>query len=128
MLGVAALAASCREPAPAPPPPEPPPPPLTESALPPTGEPHFEVGPIEPRRSADGREWLVESSVRNTGTRTSRDVKVRVEGLDDAGALIAETDLFPTPQDIPPGGATSFVARLPGNPAIHTFHVEAIGR
>jgi hypothetical protein len=66
--------------------------------------------------------------VRNTGTRTSRDVKVTVEGLDDAGARIAATELYPTPQDIPPGGTTSFVARLPGDPGIHTFHVEAVGR
>lgn len=66
--------------------------------------------------------------MRNTGTGTSRDVKVTVEGLDDAGVRIAATELYPTPQDIPPGGTTSFVARLPGDPAIHTFHVEAIGR
>ena len=105
-----------------------PPPPLTESELPPSGAPHFEIGPIDPRRSQDGGEWLVESSVRNTGTRASRDVRVTVEGLDDAGALIAETELSPTPQEIPPGGVTSFVARLPGNPAIRTFHVEAVGR
>ncbi len=90
--------------------------------------PHFEIGPIEPRKSSDGREWLVESSVRNTGTRASRDVKVSVEGLDDAGARIAETELYPAEQEIPPGGAATFVARLPGNPAIRTFHVEAIGR
>jgi hypothetical protein len=53
---------------------------------------------------------------------------VAVEGLDDAGVRIARTELAPTPQEIPPGGAAPFVARLPGDPSIRTFHVEAIGQ
>ena len=51
-----------------------------------------------------------------------------MEGLDDAGVQIGRIELEPTPQEIPPGGAAAFVARLPGNPNIHTFHVEAIGQ
>jgi hypothetical protein len=70
----------------------------------------------------------VESSVRNTGTRTSRDLRVWVDGLDDTGARLARTEVSPAQQEVPPGSAASFVARLPGNPAIRTFHVEAIGR
>jgi len=66
--------------------------------------------------------------VLNTGTRVSRDVKVSVEALDDHGIRLAETEVYPTPQDIPPGGAARFVARLRNDPAIRTFHVEAIGR
>jgi len=66
--------------------------------------------------------------VLNTGTRVSRDVKVSVEALDEQGIRLAETEVYPTPQEIPPGGAARFVARLPNNPAIRTFHVEAIGR
>ena len=123
-----ALAFACRAPAPAPPTPPPPPPPLTESQLPPSGAPHFEVGPIDARRSDDGREWLVSSSVRNTGTRPSRDIRVWVEGLDNGGTRVAETELYPSPQEIPPGSAVSFVARLPLNDAIRTFHVEVVGR
>jgi len=121
------LAAACPKPKP-PPPPEPAQPPLAEAPLPPSGTPHFEIGAISPRRSDDGSEWLVESSVRNIGTRTSRDIRVWVEGLDDNGMRIARTELSPAPQEIPPGGAATFVARLPGNPAIRTFHIEAIGR
>ncbi len=65
----------------------------------------------------------------NTGTRVSRDVKVSVEALDERGIRLAdETEVYPTPQDIPPGGAARFVARLRNDPAIRTFHVEAIGR
>jgi len=66
--------------------------------------------------------------VLNTGTRSSRDVKVSVEALDEHGIRLAETEVYPTPQDIPPGGAARFVARLPNDPAIRTVHVEAFGR
>src|SRR5438094_6902832 len=76
----------------------------------------------------DPAELYVESSVLNTGTRVSRDVKVSVEALDAQGIRLAETEVYPTPQDIPPGGAARFVARLRNDPAIRTFHVEAIGR
>jgi hypothetical protein len=41
---------------------------------------------------------------------------------------IARTEVVPELQAIPPGAAASFVAHLPINPAISTFHVEAIGR
>ena len=68
------------------------------------------------------------SSVRNTGTRASRDLKVWVDGLDESGMRLARIEVVPAPQEIPPGAAASFVARLPGDPAIRTFHVEAIGR
>jgi hypothetical protein len=55
-------------------------------------------------------------------------VKIWVDGLDDGGLRLARIEVVPAPQEIPPGAAASFVARLPGNPAIKTFHVEAIGR
>ena len=122
------LATACPKKPTPPPPPEPAQPPIAETPLPPSGAPHFEIGPITPRRTDDGAEWLVESSVRNVGTSTSRDVRVWVDGLDDNGVRLARTELSPTQQEIPPGGAATFVARLPGDPAIRTFHVEAIGR
>ena len=55
-------------------------------------------------------------------------MKVWVDGLDDGGVRLARTEVLPEEQEIPPGSAARFVARLPGNPAIRTFHVEAIGR
>jgi hypothetical protein len=66
--------------------------------------------------------------VRNIGSRPSRDVTVIVEGLDALGGTVARTEVLPAPQAIPPGTAASFVARLPNDPAIRTFHVEAVGR
>jgi hypothetical protein len=129
LVALAVLAAGCspRTPPPAPPPPEPPPQ-LTETPLPPSGVPRFEIGPIDSRRSEDGRELYVEGSVRNVGTRVSRDLKVWVHGLDEGGAQVAQAEAFPTPQEVSPGSSARFVVHLPNDPAIRTFHVEAIGR
>jgi hypothetical protein len=124
----ALLLAGCPRHGEAPRTPEPAQPPIAETPLPPSGTPHFEIGPLAERRSDDGAALYLESSVRNTGTRASRDVKVSVEALDDRGIRLAETEVWPDPQEIPPGGAARFVARLPNNPAIRTFHVEAFGR
>jgi len=104
------------------------PPPLTEQALAPSGKAEFEIGPINETRSDDGRELFVEGTIRNTGSLESRYVTVHVDGLDAAGATVARAEVLPTPQTIPPGTAASYVARLPNNPAIRTFHVEAVGR
>lgn len=128
MLVAALLLAGCPKPHEVPKTPEPAQPPIAEAPLPPSGEPQFEIGPISEHKSEDGTALYVESSVRNTGTRASRDIKVAVEALDDHGIRLAETEAYPAPQEIPPGGAARFVARLPNNPAIRTFHVEAIGR
>jgi hypothetical protein len=125
---VVLLAAGCAaERAPAPPPP-PAPPPFTESALPPSGAPNFEIGSIDSKPSEDGTALYVEGMVRNVGSLASRDVKVRINGLDAKGSSLARAEALPTPQIIPPGGAARFVARLPNDAAIRTFHVEAIGR
>jgi hypothetical protein len=96
--------------------------------LPPSGTADFAIGPITEMRSNDGRSVFVESTVRNTGSRPSRDVKVWVYGLDAGGARVAQAETLPVPQEIPPGRAARFVVRLPNDPAIRTFHVEAVGR
>jgi hypothetical protein len=124
VVGLAATGCAPRKP----PGPQPAPPLLAEVPLPPSGTPEFEVGPIHESPSRDGRELFVEGTVRNTGSRPSRDVKVWVEGLDANGAQVARAEALPTPQAIPPGTAGTFIVRLPNDPAIKNFHVEAIGR
>jgi hypothetical protein len=62
------------------------------------------------------------------GTRESRNVKVWVTALDAGGGRVAEVEMLPDPQAIPPGGMARFTARFPNNPAIRTFHVEAFGQ
>ena len=66
--------------------------------------------------------------MRNTGTRSSRDVQVSVEGLDVNGTRVARADARPNPQAIPPGTVGTFIVRLPNDPAIKSLRVEAIGR
>jgi hypothetical protein len=53
---------------------------------------------------------------------------VWVDGLDASGASVARAEALPAPQEIFPGTAARFVVRLPNDPAIRTFHVEAVGR
>jgi hypothetical protein len=53
---------------------------------------------------------------------------VTVEGLDAEGGRVASVEVLPVPQAIPPDTAATFLARLPDDPAIRTFHVEAVGR
>jgi len=66
--------------------------------------------------------------VHNTGSRASRDLAVWVEGLDAHGAVVARAEALPTPQAVPPGRTATFVVALPNDPAIRSFHVEAVGR
>ena len=128
LVAAALLATGCppRTPPAVPPPPEPPR--LSETPLPPSGAPRFEIGPIDSKSSDDGQALFVEGTVRNTGTRASRDLKVWVDGLDEHGTQLARVEAYPTPQQVAPGAAARFVVRLPNDPAIRTFHVEAIGR
>ena len=125
MAALAAVACARRAPAPPPPPPEPK---IVEQPLPPTTTPDFVIGPIRQTPSADGRTVFVEGSVRNRGSRPSRDVTVWVEGRDAQGGVVAKAETLPVPQLIPPGGQATWTVSLPDDPAIRDFHVEAIGR
>src|SRR5262249_10652188 len=124
LLAALAVAACAKAPPPPPPATSVAPPPLAETPLPPTGTAAFEVGAISQTGSGDGHDLYVESSVRNIGSRASREVKVWVDGLDASGGRVARVEALPTPQEIPPGAAASFVVRLPNDPAIRSFHVE----
>ena len=128
LVATLALATGCPGKSKRPPGPEPAAPPIAESPLSPSGAPHFEIGDIDWKRSEDARELFVEGTVRNTGTLTSRDVKVWVDGVDAGGVRLAGAEVFPTPQEIPPGGTGRFLVRIPNDPGIRTFRVEAIGR
>ena len=121
------LIAGCAKKA-SPPPPPAPPPAFTETPLPESGTAEFRIGPIKESRSADGATIFIEGTVANTGSRTSRSVHVQAEGLDATGGQVASADALPTPQEIEPGGVGTFLVRLPNDPNIRTYHVEAIGR
>ena len=127
-MAAAALVVGCARQPPPPKPASPPPPPLTEEALPPSTTADFAIGPINETRSAEGTTVFIEGTVRNTGSRPSRDVTVTVEGLDADGMRVVSADTLPTPQAIPPGTTASYVVRLPNDPAVRTYHVIAVGR
>lgn len=128
LIALVAIATGCPRKSRPKPIPEPAAPPIAEAPLAPSGAPHFEIGDIDWKRSDDARELFVQGTVKNTGTRSSRDVKVWVDGLDAGGIRLARTEVLPNPQEIPPGGVGKFLVRMPNDPAIRTFHVEAIGR
>ena len=101
---------------------------LTEESLARTTSAEIVVGPINQSTSSDGKALFVDGTIRNVGTRPTRDLRVAVHGLDAAGAVLATADALPTPQVVEPGTTATYVVRLPNDPAIRTFHVEAIGR
>ncbi len=124
LLAVTAAAAGCARP------PEPTPPPriVHEDRRIPTATIPLDVGAAKWTRSADGRETFVEGSVRNRGTTPTRDIRVWVLGVDAAGNVVTRAEGQPTPQLVLPGASARYLVRLPNDPTITTFHVEAIGR
>ena len=111
----------------APPPPQPPPT-IAEQPLPPSTTIELSVTPPRHTNSADGRQIFIEGKVRNRGSRPTREVKVWVSGLDASGNVVVKAETLPTVQLIPPGGSADYLVRLPNDPTIRRFHVEAIGR
>lgn len=87
-----------------------------------------DVGPAKWTASADGRETFVEGSVRNRGKTPTRDIRVWVLGLDADGNVVSRADAQPNPQLVLPGASARYLVRLPNDPSIKTYHVEAIGR
>ena len=86
------------------------------------------VGPIQQTVGGDGKVIFVEGTVRNIGTRPSRDLKVWVTGRDASGQAVTSAEALPVPQAIDPGATARYLVRLPNDPAIKSFHVEAVGR
>ncbi len=119
---------ACARRPPTPPPAAPAPPPLAEEPLAPTTSAEFQIPTPTQTVSADGKDLFVRGTVRNVGSRASREVRLWVDGLDANGNTVARAEALPTPQTIPPGGAATFVTRLPNDPAIRLFHVEAVGK
>jgi len=124
---VAAIALGCAR-RPAPPPTPLAPPPLSEESIAPSTSAEFEIGPIKQTVGERNATLVIEGTVRNVGTRPSRDVKVWVEGLDASSNVVAREEGLPDPQEIQPGTVGRFLVKLPNDPAIKSFHVEAIGR
>jgi hypothetical protein len=128
LLAAVALAACQKRPKPPPPPDVPPAVFLRDPSLPPSTTVDLVIGPLKDSTSADGTTILVEGTLRNTGSRDTRNAKVWLRGLDAAGNVVAQAEAFPTPQGIPAGGTATFVVQLPNDPAIKRFHAAAMAR
>jgi hypothetical protein len=113
-------------------PPEPPPAPpriIHEQPLRPTPTTiDIQVGPPTWTDTADGRDTWVEGSVRNRGSRPTREITIWVTGLDAGGNVVSRADGSPMQQLVVPGASTRYRVRVANDPSIKTFHVEALGR
>jgi hypothetical protein len=76
----------------------------------------------------DPKQLIVTGSVRNTGSRATRELKVWVEAVDGAGARVVTREIYPDDQEVAPGSAARFRVVLPNDPAIRTVRVEAFGK
>jgi hypothetical protein len=125
---MAAIGAACASQ-----PPEPPPaPPRIVHGQPPLQPTpttiEMQVGPPTWTETADGRDTWVEGSVRNRGSRPTREITLWVTGLDAGGNVVSRADGSPMQQLVVPGASTRYRVRVANDRSIKTFHVEAIGR
>jgi len=76
--------------------------------------------------SEDKQDLFVEGKIGNRGSRTTKQISVAVEALDEKGQVVIRGEATPTPQALLPGGSATFVVKLPNDPTIRRFHVEAV--
>jgi hypothetical protein len=104
----------------------PPPPPLCEEVLPPLGQPDVFIFDLKDTVSEDKQALFVEGRIGNRGSQATKQIAVTVRALNEEGQGIARAEATPTPQALLPGGSAAFVVKLPNDPAIRRFHVEAV--
>jgi len=95
--------------------------------LPPTGTVDFQID-FDMQHGDDPKELIVTGSVRNTGSRATKDLKVWVEAVDAAGQRVVGREMYPEQQEVAPGSTARFRVVLPNDPAIKTVRVEAFGK
>jgi len=87
--------------------------------------PHVSVVGIKQSDSEDGRNVLIEGTLRNQGAVPTKWVKVKIEAQDETGRAITTMSPQPTAQVIPPGGSATFAAQLANDPAVRKFFIKA---
>jgi hypothetical protein len=121
-------AVSCVPPAPPAPPAPPPTPALSEEQLTPPERLDVAIIDFKETPSADRQTVDVSGTLVNRGTRTTSEVHVHVEALDQDGAVVASTNPAPSTQLIAPGSTATFSAVFDSRPEIDRYHAEAISR
>jgi hypothetical protein len=76
--------------------------------------------------SEDKHDLFVEGKIGNRGDRATKQISVVVEARDEKGQVVVRGEAIPAPQALLPGGSATFVVKLPNDPTIRRFHVEAV--
>jgi hypothetical protein len=126
-----ALSACIREPElPPPPPPAPPPPgPYYEEDLQPDPTVRIEIIDLGDEVDRERNRVTVTGTLINRGTKATSRVSVKVHALDEHGDTVVNVAAVPSTDRIPAnGGRARFTAEFDHNPAIRSYHVEALAR
>lgn len=96
-----------------------------EESLPSPEKPYVIIVDTKQSESEDQQSVFVEGTLRNQGTGPTKRLQVTVEALDARGHVVTTASALPVPQVILPGESARFVVRMPNNPAVRSFHIEA---
>jgi len=132
LIALLAFAACVREPE------RPPPAPLPAKAAAATiesenlqPEPTIQLEIIDLQNAVDShaKRIFLSGTLVNHGTRPTSQVTVRIDALDENGDAVVTTAAMPSTDHIPAdGGMAKFTAEIDTNPAIRSYHVEAVAR
>ena len=103
-------------------------PPIVEEDLKPAETVEIGITDLNDKRGTDGKTLTLTGTLVNRGTRTTREVAVHVEALDQDGAVVASADPDPSTQIIAPGSTATFSVVFESHPTIDHYHVEAVAR
>ena len=132
-VGCAAIFACCIRKPELPPPPPPPMPPTPgiyyEENLQPEPTVRLEIIGLDDAKDPATQRVTVTGTLVNRGTRPTAQVSVKVTALDENGDEVISVAAVPSTDRIgAEGGTATFTADLGVNPAIRSYHVEAIAK
>lgn len=131
VLAAVLLSACIRDPEPPPPPPAamPTPGPYYEENLQPDPTVRLEIIDLGDEVDRERGRVTVTGMLLNRGDRATTQVTVKVHALDEHGDVVASVYAVPASDRIPAhGGRVRFSAEFDRDPAIRSYHVEALAR
>ncbi len=126
-----ALLAACLKPPVHPPPPAVPTPNpgiVYEEDLRPVEKTRIEIIDLRETPSPDKARMTITGTLINRGTKTTSELSVRVEALDEAGDVVLGVSAVPDTERIAPGATGTFAVTFDHRPGVTSYHVEAIAR
>lgn len=130
LLPTLLLLAGCLRDPELPPAPVPPTPSLyLEENLQPDPTVRIEIIDLRDSVNQETRRVTVTGTLINRGTKTTSQVSVKLSALDEQGLPVITVAALPSTDRIPANGGTArFTAEIDQNPAIRSYHVEAVAR